>query len=93
MLGKHGDYRWFLFRYNPLKDEQGNVVRWYVTATDIEERRQSEERVRNENLALRDEIDRTSMFEEIVGSSRPLRNVLQLVAPSGAGGFHRPASR
>ena len=80
MLGKHGDYRWFLFRYNPLKDEQGNVVRWYVTATDIEERRQSEERVRNENLALRDEIDRTSMFEEIVGSSRPLRNVLQLVA-------------
>ncbi len=79
MHGKHGDYRWFLFRYNPLKDEQGNVVRWYVTATDIEERRQSEERVRNENLALRDEIDRTSMFEEIVGSSRPLRNVLQMV--------------
>jgi formate hydrogenlyase transcriptional activator len=55
-------------------------VRWYVTATDIEERRQTEERVRNENLALREEIDRTSMFEEIVGSSRPLRNVLQMVA-------------
>jgi formate hydrogenlyase transcriptional activator len=80
MLGKQGDYRWFLFRYNPLKDEQGNPVRWYVTATDIEERRQSEERVRNEILALRDEIDRTSMFEEIVGSSQPLRNVLQTVA-------------
>jgi len=87
MLGKQGDYRWFLFRYNPLKDEQDNPVRWYVTATDIEERRQSEERVRNEILALRDEIDRTSMFEEIVGSSQPLRNVLQMVArvaPTGS---------
>ena len=85
MLGKHGDYRWFLFRYNPLKDEHGNPVRWYVTATDIEERRQSEERVRNEILALRDEIDRDSMFEDIVGSSDPLRTVLtqiSRVAPS-----------
>jgi formate hydrogenlyase transcriptional activator len=85
MLGKHGDYRWFLFRYNPLKDEHGNPVRWYVIATDIEERRQSEERVRNEILALRDEIDRDSMFEDIVGSSDPLRTVLtqiSRVAPS-----------
>jgi PAS domain S-box-containing protein len=85
MLGKQGDYRWFLFRYNSLKDEQGNPVRWYVTATDIEERRQSEERVRNENLALREQIDRDSMFEDIVGSSEPLRKVLtqvSKVAPS-----------
>ena len=85
MLGKHGDYRWFLFRYNPLKDEQGNPVRWYVTATDIEERRQSEERVHNEILALREQIDRDSMFEDIVGSSEPLRKVLtqvSKVAPS-----------
>ncbi len=80
MMGKDGNYRWFLFRYNPMKDEQGDPVRWYVTATDIDDRRQSEERVRNENLALRDEIDRTSMFEEIVGSSRPLRNILEVVA-------------
>jgi len=85
MLGQQGDYRWFLFRYNPLKDEQGNLVRWYVIATDIEERRQSEERVRNEILVLRDEIDRDSMFEDIVGSSEPLRTVLtqiSRVAPS-----------
>ena len=80
MLGKHGDYRWFLFRYNPLKNEQGRPVRWYVAATDIEERRQDEEKTHNENLALREEIDRTSMFEEMVGSSQALRNVLQMVA-------------
>jgi formate hydrogenlyase transcriptional activator len=39
-----------------------------------------EDRTRNENLALREEIDRSSMFEEIVGSSTPLRRVLTLVA-------------
>lgn len=46
----------------------------------IEQRRRTEERVRNENFALRDEIDRSSMFEEIVGSSEGLRRVLREVA-------------
>ena len=73
---KDGQYRWFLIRYNPLFDEQGNLLRWYATGTDIEDRKHVEERVRNENLALREEIDRSSMFEEIVGSSEVLRKVL-----------------
>ncbi len=77
---KDGRYRWFLIRYNPLHDEHGHVVRWYATGTDIEDRKLAEERVRNENLALREEIDRTSMFEEIVGSSEVLRKVLAQVA-------------
>ena len=71
-----GDYRWFLFRYNPVRDPEGRVLHWYATGTDIHERKQAEERVRNENFALREEIDRSSMFEEIVGSSRGLRRVL-----------------
>jgi formate hydrogenlyase transcriptional activator len=74
-----GQYRWFLIRYRPLRDDRGQVVRWYATATDIDERKRAEERIRNENLALREEIDRSSMFEEIVGSSIPLRRVLALV--------------
>jgi len=74
-----GQYRWFLIRYRPLRDERGRVVRWYATATDIEERKRAEERIHNENLALREEIDRSSMFEEIVGSSLPLQRVLALV--------------
>jgi formate hydrogenlyase transcriptional activator len=76
MLGKDGGYRWFIFRYNPLKDEQGRVVRWYVTATDIDERKRAEEKIKDENVALREEINRTSMFEEIIGSSKSLRTVL-----------------
>src|SRR5262249_24365021 len=75
-----GQYRWFLNRYNPLRDEQGRLVRWYATGTDIDERKQAEERMRTENLALREDIDRTSMFEEIVGSSEALRTVLRHVA-------------
>ena len=74
-----GLYRWFLIRYRALRDEHGHVVRWYATATDIDDRKQTEERIRNENIALREEIDRSSMFEEIVGSSAPLRRVLGLV--------------
>ena len=80
MRGKDGRYRWFLFRYNPLLDEQGRVVRWFATATDIEDRKRSEERAKSENLALREEIDHSSMFEEIVGSSQALRRVLSQVA-------------
>src|SRR5215813_2650415 len=75
-----GQYRWFLNRYNPLRDEPGRLVRWYATGTDIDERKQAEERMRTENLALREDIDRTSMFEEIVGSSEALRTVLRHVA-------------
>jgi len=75
-----GQYRWFLNRYNPLRDAQGRLVRWYATGTDIDERKQAEERMRTENLALREDIDRTSMFEEIVGSSEALRMVLRHVA-------------
>ena len=75
-----GQYRWFLIRYNPLRDEQGHLLRWYATGTDIDDHKHAEERMRNENLALREEIDRTSMFEEIVGSSEALRTVLRHVA-------------
>jgi formate hydrogenlyase transcriptional activator len=78
-LGKEGHFRWFLFQYKPLLDEKGQIAKWFVTATDIEDRKQAEDRIRNETFALREEIDRTSMSEEIVGSSRPLRRVLAQV--------------
>jgi len=77
---KDGRYRWFLIHFNPLRDEHGRILRWYATGTDIDDRKQAEERVRNENLALREEIDKTSMFEEIVGASPSLRAVLARVA-------------
>ena len=80
LLGKDRRYRWFLVRYNPLRDQEGHVVRWYATATDIDDRKRREERTQNENVALREEIERSSMFEEIVGSSEGLRQVLTQVS-------------
>src|SRR5246500_1155271 len=77
---KDGQYRWFLIRLNPFRDEQGRLVRWYATGTDIDDRKRAEDRTRNENVALREDIVRSSMFEEIVGSSEPLRQVLVQVS-------------
>ena len=79
-LRKDGQYRWFLIRYNPFRDEQGRLVSWYATGTDIDDRKRAEDRTRNENVALREEIVRSSMFEEIVGSSDALRTVLNHIA-------------
>jgi PAS domain S-box-containing protein len=82
-----GSYRWFLARFNPLRGEEGQITRWYVTGTDIEDRKQAEDRLQRENIALREEVDKTSMFEEIVGTSPTLKAVLSRiskVAPSNS---------
>jgi formate hydrogenlyase transcriptional activator len=75
-----GSYRWFLARYNPLRDELGHIARWYVAFTDIEDRKRREESLQQENAALREEINQASMFEEIVGSSAALQKVLVQVS-------------
>ena len=76
---RDGQYRWFLVQYNPLLDERGGVIRWYATGTDIDDRKQAEERTRQENFALREQIDQVFMFEEIVGSSPALKTVLSSI--------------
>ena len=75
-----GSYRWFLARYNPVVDITGHVVRWYVSCTDIQDRKSAEERLHQENVALREEVAAASMFEEIVGRSPALQMVLSLVS-------------
>jgi PAS domain S-box-containing protein len=75
-----GTFRWFLFRLNPLRDDRGQITRWYGTATDIDDRKTAEERLLQENVALREEIDKASMFEEIVGASPALTAVLSRVS-------------
>jgi PAS domain S-box-containing protein len=80
LRGGDGTYRWFLVRYNPLRDDQGQIVRWYIAGTDIEDRKKDEDKLQQENIALREEIDKTSMFEEIVGGSPALTAVLSQVS-------------
>jgi PAS domain S-box-containing protein len=81
--GADGSYRWFLVRVNPLHDDKGQVKRWYVAVTDIDDRKRAEEKLQQENVALREEIDKASMFEEIVGTSRSLKAVLSRIAKVG----------
>jgi formate hydrogenlyase transcriptional activator len=71
-----GEYRWLFLHYKPLKDQLGRITRWVVPAIDIDDRKRAEERLQHENVALREEIDKASMFEEIVGSSAALQTVL-----------------
>jgi formate hydrogenlyase transcriptional activator len=80
LRGGDGTYRWFLARYNPFRDDQGQLVRWYIACTDIDDRKRTEERLQQENVALREEIDKTSMFEEIVGASPALTALLSRVS-------------
>jgi PAS domain S-box-containing protein len=74
-----GTYRWFQARYNPMCVDEGQPSRWYVACTDIDNRKRAEEQLQRENVALREEIDKTSMFEEIVGTSPALAAVLSRV--------------
>src|SRR5580704_2230196 len=78
--GADGNYRWFLHHYSPLHDDKGQVKRWYVTSTDIDDRKSAEEKLQQENVALREEIDKASMFEEIVGTSDALQAVISRIA-------------
>lgn len=89
----NGEYRWFLARNSALRDEKGHIVRWYGVHVDIENQKRTEarllqaldkiqklqEQVSKENIVLREEIDSTSMFEEIVGASPALKAVLARV--------------
>src|SRR5262245_27153523 len=78
-LHHSGSYRWCLIQYKPLRNEQGQIARWYATGTDIDDRKRAEDRIKNENVVLREEISRASMFEEIVGTSEAVRAVLRQV--------------
>jgi len=89
-----GEFCWQLHRKVPLRDQAGNIVKWFGSSIDIDDRKRADDALRKsydeikalkdqlykENLALKQEIDQTSMFEEIVGSSEKLRRVLMLVA-------------
>ena len=77
---KDGQYRWFHYRLSSMSDEQGRITRWYAAGTDIDDLKLTEQRLQEENVALREEIDKTSMFEEIVGTSAPLRKVLSRIS-------------
>ena len=91
--GPDGVWRWFHNRSRPERDAEGRVIRWYYLATDIDKRKRAEdelekafeeikrlkERLHDENVVLREQIDQVFMLEEIVGSSPALKTVLSSI--------------
>jgi PAS domain S-box-containing protein len=59
-----GEYRWFLFRAVPLHDEFGNIVKWYGSSTDIEDRKRAEEELRLANQRLQEAFDEIKKSED-----------------------------
>jgi PAS domain S-box-containing protein len=55
-----GEYRWFLFRAEPLHDELGNIVKWYGSSTDIEDRKVAEVALRDSEQRFRDYAETAS---------------------------------
>src|SRR6266404_5078042 len=55
-----GEYRWFLHRAEPLRDELGNIVKWYGSSTDIEDRKRTEEALRESEQRFRDYAETAS---------------------------------
>ncbi|MGA7402352.1 MAG: sigma-54-dependent Fis family transcriptional regulator, partial [Candidatus Sulfotelmatobacter sp.] len=75
-----GEYRWFVYEIRPLRNEADQITRWCGTRIDIDDRKRKGERAEKENLVLREEVDKASMFEEIVGASPALQAVLARVS-------------
>ena len=55
---RDGKYRWFLLRGAPLRDARGDIVRWYTTAIDIDDRKRAEEVRLEERVRERTRIAR-----------------------------------
>jgi transcriptional regulator with GAF, ATPase, and Fis domain len=79
---------------HPVLNESGDLVEYVGTTVDVTEHLQAraeleeafeeikrlKDRLQNENVALREEIDKASMFEQIIGTSPPLQAVLSRIS-------------
>ena len=57
---RSGSYRWHLILYNPFRDAEGRLIRWYCTATDIEDRKQAEQELQREKERLKQLLEFTN---------------------------------
>jgi formate hydrogenlyase transcriptional activator len=85
LLRRDGQYRWFLIRSNPLRDEAGRIVRWYSSGTDIEDLKRAEDELRRAQGELQQERDRLKLLLELtnrVVSNLELRDLLRDISAS-----------
>ncbi len=78
-----GEYRWFLFRANPMRDESGSIVRWLGINTDIEDRNPAQDaRTANERNILLTDIDDRKKAEEALQSNERSLNLMINAIPA-----------
>jgi len=70
-----GEFRWFLFRGSPLLDGLGNVVRWYGTNTDLEDRKRAEDALRASEQSFRLIVDGIAGLVAIMTSAGEVQGV------------------
>ncbi|AMV29417.1 Sensor protein FixL [Gemmata sp. SH-PL17] len=68
-----GEYRWFLARAEPVRDEDGRVVRWFGTCTDIDESKRAADQLRGTRMLFRSLVERSPDGEVLVGADGTVR--------------------
>jgi PAS domain S-box-containing protein len=89
-----GEYRWFLFQAVPLRDESGNIVKWYGSSTDIEDRKRAEVALRESEQRFRDYAETASDWLWEAGPDHRVTRISEHVSdigfvPSGLAGLSR----
>jgi PAS domain S-box-containing protein len=67
-----GEYRWFLIRVAPFRDETGAILRWYGTSTDIHDRKLADDALRASETSLRNVLDNIPGMVSILGPTGAL---------------------
>ena len=57
LRGRDGDYRWFLSRASPIRNQNGDIVRWFGTNTDVTEQIEAESALRQLNVTLEQRVE------------------------------------
>jgi PAS domain S-box-containing protein len=78
-----GEYRWFLFRAEPLRDELGNIIKWYGSSTDIEDRKRAEEALRESEQRFRDYAETASDWFWEAGPDHRLTRISEHISATG----------
>ena len=78
-----GEYRWFWFQAQPLRDESGSIVKWYGSATDIEDRKRTEQALRESEQRFRDYAETASDWLWETGPDHQVSSISEHVNAAG----------
>ena len=82
----NGQYRWHLQRGVPLRNQDGNILKWYGVLTDIEDRKRAEEKIQEQEIELRQILDLAPQLIAVYGPNQERlyanRNALEYLGMS-----------